>query len=263
MDLFAGGRVIPGKYPTSPGSYILINDGRGVFKESTTAVCADLRSVGMVTDAVFTDVNSDNQPDLIVVGEWMAIKVFVNQNGKLTDASSQYIQFPSTGWWNRIKAEDMDGDGDEDLIIGNSGLNTQFHVSEKEPMSIYYKDFDGNGSMDPVICYYINGVSYPVYSRDDLTEQLPGLRKKFIEYKPYAAATIDDIFSPEQLKNAGMLKAEMMQTVYLENKGGSGFTLRALPLQAQYSPVYGIAAEDLNGDGRKDMLLAGTTHGQE
>ena len=153
-----------------------------------------------------TDLNNDKQPDLIVVGEWMPIKVFINQKGKLTDASSQYIHFASTGWWNRINAADMDGDGDPDLIIGNCGLNTQFHVNEKEPMSIYYKDFDGNGSIDPVLCYYIGGVSYPVNSRDDLTDQLPGLKKKFLEYKPYAVATINDIFPPEQLKGCRSFK---------------------------------------------------------
>jgi len=211
----------------------------------------------MVTDAVFTDLNNDKQPDLIVVGEWMPIKVFINQKGKLTDASSQYIHFGSTGWWNRIDAADMDGDGDTDIIIGNCGLNTQFHVNEKEPMTIYYKDFDGNGSIDPVLCYYIDGVSYPVNSRDDLTDQLPGLKKKFLEYKPYAVATITDIFPPDQLKDAGLLKAETMQTVYLENKGSKGFALHILPLPAQYSPVYGIVTADINADGKKDILLAG------
>jgi len=257
IDLFVGGRVMPGNYPTAPRSYILINDGKGVFKDATSNICGDLQQAGMVTDVVFADLNNDQQPDLIVVGEWMSIKVFVNQKGKLSDASSQYIHFASTGWWNRITAEDMDNDGDLDMIIGNCGLNTQFHVNEKEPMSIYYKDFDGNGSIDPVLCYYIEGISYPANSRDDLTDQLPGLKKKFLEYKPYSVATINDIFLPEQLKDAGLLKAEIMQTVYLENQGSKGFALHTLPLPAQYSPVYGIVTTDINGDGKKDILLTG------
>jgi hypothetical protein len=257
MDLFVGGRVVPGKYPTAPESYVLINDGKGHFTDSTTTVCAALQNVGMVTDALFTDLNNDKQPDLIIVGEWMPIKVFINQKGRFTDASAQYIHFASTGWWNTINADDLDGDGDQDIVIGNCGMNTQFQVSEKEPMTVYYKDFDSNGSIDPVLCYYIDGVSHPIYSRDDLTEQLPGLKKKFIEYKAYAVATINDVFSPEQLKNAGVLKAEIMQTVYLENQGAKGFVLHQLPLPAQYSPVYGIVATDLNSDGNKDILLAG------
>ncbi|HMH33970.1 MAG TPA: hypothetical protein VK543_13115 [Puia sp.] len=114
----------------------------------------------------------------------------------------EYIQFPSSGWWNSILAEDFDGDGDLDLVIGNTGLNTQFKASEKEPLTLYYKDFDNNGSIDPILCYYINGISYPSSSRDDLMDQLPSLKKKFLEYKSYADATIHDIFSAEQLKGA-------------------------------------------------------------
>lgn len=257
IDLFVGGRVVAGKYPTAPHSYILLNDGKGTFTDATINVCSALQQPGMVTDALFTDLNNDKQPDLIVVGEWMPVKVFINQKGKLTDASSTYIHFASTGWWNKINAADMDGDGDMDLIIGNCGLNTQFHVNEKEPMTIYYKDFDGNGSVDPVLCYYINGVSYPANSRDDITEQLPGLKKKFLEYKDYANATINDMFTADQLKDAGILKAETMQTVYLENQGSKGFALHTLPVEAQYAPVYGIATADVNKDGKKDMLLTG------
>jgi len=257
MDLFIGGRVVPGKYPLAPRSYILRNDGKGNFTDVTQSVCAALMQPGMVTDAIWVDINNDKQPDLVVVGEWMPIKIFINNKGILTDESSSYIHFASTGWWNTISAADMDGDGDIDLVIGNCGTNTQFHVNDKEPMTLYYKDFDGNGSIDPVLCYFMNGVSYPAASRDDLTDQVPSLKKKFLEYNQYANATINDIFTPEQLKDAGLLKAETMQTVYLENQGSKGFIQHTLPLPAQYAPVYSILLQDLNNDGKKDILLAG------
>ena len=257
LDLFVGGRVVPGKYPTAPRSYILLNDGKGIFRDVTQKNGAELMQPGMVTDALWMDINNDKQPDLIVVGEWMPIKVFINTKGILLDASAAYIHFASTGWWNRISAADMDGDGDLDVVIGNCGTNTQFHATEKEPMNMYYKDFDGNGSIDPVFCYYIGGVSYPAASRDDLTDQLPGLKKKFLEYKAYATATINDVFTPGQLKDAGVLKAETMETVYLENQGSKGFVKHTLPLPAQYAPIYGIVMEDFDRDGKKDILLAG------
>lgn len=257
MDLFVGGRLMPEKYPSTPESKILLNDGKGNFTDVTATVAPEIQKIGMVTDAIWLDINKDSQPDLIMVGEWMAIKVFINEKGRLTDASPSYIKFASTGWWNKIFAEDFDSDGDKDLIVGNLGLNNQFKASAKEPASIYYKDFDGNGSIDPIFCYYIDGVSYPAASRDDLMDQLPNWNKKFLEYHSYANATIDDLFKPEQLKDANILKAELLSTVYLENNGASGFNIKSLPNEVQYAPIYAITSIDANGDGKKDLILAG------
>jgi hypothetical protein len=256
MDLFIGGRFEPGRYPSSPESKILINAGKGNFRDETVSEAPSLQRIGMVTDAVWMDINKDGKPDLIVVGEWMPIKVFINSNGKLIDESADYIKFPSNGWWNRIYAEDLDGDGDKDLVIGNCGINTQFRCTAKEPMTIYYKDFDNNGSIDPILCYYINGVSFPAASLDDLTDQLPFLKKKFLAYKDYANATIQDLFTSDQLKDAKVLKAEMMESVVLENQGKQ-FLLHKLPIEAQFAPIYGITSLDVNHDGKKDLLLAG------
>ncbi|MEJ7831205.1 MAG: VCBS repeat-containing protein, partial [Segetibacter sp.] len=256
MDLFVGGRVIPGRYPVAPESKILINDGKGNYTDATNTVAPGIKNIGMVTDAVWIDLNQDRFEDLIIVGEWMPVKIFLNNKGKLTDASSTYIKFASTGWWNRIYADDIDGDGDKDLIIGNLGLNAQFKASEKEPLNLYYKDFDNNGSIDPIFCYYINGVSYPAASKDDITDQLPGLKNKFLEYYKYSEATIKDLFTSDQLKDAGVLKAEILKTVYLENTG-KGFKLIPLPVEAQYAPVYAITSLDANRDGKKDLLFAG------
>ncbi|MBS1575494.1 MAG: VCBS repeat-containing protein [Bacteroidetes bacterium] len=256
IDLFIGGRLVPGKYPQIPPSKILLNDGKGNFTDATKIIAPSFDTLGMVTDAAWIDVNNDKKKDLIVTGEWMPIKIFINKNNVLTDASSEYIKFPSAGWWNRLTVADMDNDGDDDIILGNYGLNTQFHLDEKEPMTLTYGDFDKNGSIDPVLCYYIKGTSYPAFSRDDLAEQLPFINKKFLTYSKYSTATLTDIFTPEQLAGSQTLKAEIMETIYLENKGNS-FDLHHLPLQAQYSPVYAITAMDMDGDNIKDLLLTG------
>ena len=257
LDLFVGGRLVPNKYPITPNSYFLINDGKGNFTEKTQNICPEIAQIGMVTDALWLDLNNDKKQDLVIVGEWMPIKIFINSNGKLINKSDEYIHFASTGWWNKISAADMDNDGDLDLVIGNCGLNTQFKVSEKEPMTVHYKDFSDNGSIVPVISYFINGVSYPLASRDDLAEPMPFIKKKFVDYISYSNATLNDIFSEAELKNAKVLKAEIMQTIYLENQGMKGFIAHTLPLEAQYAPVHSILMEDFNQDGKKDILLAG------
>lgn len=255
-DIFIGGRVVPGKYPLSPGSRILFNNGKGDFRDVTAAVCPELLHLGMVTDAAWVALG-DNQKGLVVVGEWMPVNVFVKQKDKLVDASSRYIHFPSTGWWNTILAEDMDNDGDVDLVLGNTGLNTQFKASAGQPLTLCYKDFDNNGTLDPILCYYIRDTAYPAASRDDLMAQIPSFQKKFLEYSLYADATLDAIFSKEQLKDAVILKAENMQTVYLENRAREGFVVKQLPAEAQYAPVYSILSMDVDRDGKKDLVLSG------
>ncbi|MFT4155863.1 VCBS repeat-containing protein [Parafilimonas sp.] len=256
-DIFVGGRVVPGKYPLTPESAVLLNNGKGVFINATNSVASSLQHAGMVTDAAFIDINNDKQPDLVIAGEWMPIKIFINQKGKLTDASEQYIHFASNGWWNKIITADFNNDGYTDMVIGNVGLNTQFKVSADEPMTLMYKDFDNNGSIDPILCYFIQGKSYPAAFRDDLTDQLPYLKKRFTSYSSYADATISDIFSNEELKDAQVLKAQTMQTVLLQNEAGKAFAQKELPIQVQYAPVYAMAATDVNDDGNTDLILAG------
>jgi hypothetical protein len=165
--------LIPGRYPEIPESFILLNDGKGNFSIDKNS---DVRFAGMVTDAVWTDLNSDQQPDLIVVGEWMPVRVFINDKGKLSDRSSDCITEKTEGLWNSILAEDFDRDGDHDFVLGNHGLNSQLKASAEQPASLIYNDFDNNGSVDPIVSYVIIDKSYPYPTRDELTEQLPSFK---------------------------------------------------------------------------------------
>ncbi|MES1182024.1 MAG: FG-GAP-like repeat-containing protein, partial [Flavobacterium sp.] len=256
LDLFVGGRVVPGRYPEAPESFILLNDGKGVFRNATAQVAPSLQHIGMVTDAEWVDINKDGKKDLLVCGEWMTIHLFENNNGKLSEASSKYFKQSLSGWWNRLCLADMDGDGDLDLVAGNWGTNSAIHVNKNEPATLYYNDFDNNGSIEPLICYYIQGKEYPMASRDDITDQMVSLRQKFPTYDSYSEATISEILSPEQLKSANRLYADHFETTYFENRDGV-FIQKPLPVQANFSPVYAISCEDFNHDGKPDILMAG------
>lgn len=258
LDIFVGSRVVPGRYPESPKSLLLINNGKGEFTNASEALQTALDSLGMVTDAAWIDLDNDGWKDLIVCGEWTKIHLLSNKNGKLTDLSDQHFPDALKGWWNRLQLADMDGDGDLDLIAGNWGLNSPIKVSEEQPATMLYNDFDNNGSVDPLICYFIKGKSYPMASRDEMTDQMVSLRQKFPTYAAYANATIENILSPDQLKSAKQLTANYFETTYFENNKGS-FQAKKLPLQANFFPVFAISTGDFNHDGKADILLAGNT----
>jgi hypothetical protein len=255
-DLFIGGRVTPGQYPKVPESYLLVNNGKGQFTTQTDQLAPQLKHIGMVTDAIWLDMNQDKAQDLIVIGEWMPITVFINTQGKLENKTSAYLSESSSGWWNRILAEDFDKDGDLDVVVGNLGLNNQMRVSDQQPAALYYSDFDNNGIIDPVLSYYIEGKNYPAYSRDELGGQMPAIKKRFTKYESYAKATIEDLFTKEQLQAAQKLTASRFHSMYFENTNGK-FTSKELPIQAQFSPVYAIQSLDVNRDGHLDILLGG------
>jgi len=256
-DLFVGGRVIPGRYPETPESYILINDGKGHFTDETANYNPAIKNIGMVTDAAWADMNGDGKPDLVIVGEWMPITIFENQNGKLVDATLKYFDKKYTGWWNCVNVTDLNHDGHPDIIAGNQGLNTQCKVSDSEPAGMYYKDFDANGSVDPILCFYIQHKSYPYVSRDELINQISIMRGRFPDYKSYAEATIDQVFTPEEMNGVNYLSANYLSTAcFISNKQGR-LKAVALPLQAQYAPVFTITAVDYNHDGNNDLLLCG------
>jgi hypothetical protein len=185
LDIFVGTRVVPGRYPESAESLLLMNDGKGTFSKAHAAMQSALASLGMVTDAAWADLDKDGKPDLIVCGEWMKLHCFLNRDGKLVDVSNRHFPDTLKGWWNRLQLADMDGDGDLDLIAGNWGLNSAIKVNRTEPATLFYNDFDNNGSVDPLICYYIQGKSYPMASRDEMTDQMVSLRQRFPTYDSY------------------------------------------------------------------------------
>ncbi|MEZ4775120.1 MAG: VCBS repeat-containing protein [Bacteroidia bacterium] len=261
LDLFAGGRLIPGNYPLPARSYVLENDGKGNFSDITQTLCPALLQPGMVTDALWSDINGDTRPDLVVVGEWMPVRMFIRKETTLEEITGTNGLENSQGWWNVLSAADMDNDGDIDFVAGNYGLNSQIKVSQSEPATIYTKDFDDNGTIDPILCYFLEGKSYPMAWKDDLIGQLPKLKGKFIKYSDYASATISDIFSPEELEGAEVLNARTFATSYIENLGNNQFRLTPLPIQAQVSPVYAITLEDVNADQYPDIILAGNLSG--
>ncbi|NAS10470.1 VCBS repeat-containing protein [Poritiphilus flavus] len=261
QDLFVGARLVPGKYPTSPKSFVLLNNGKGKFTDNTSDWNAGLQTAGMVTDALWTDFDGDQLVDLLVVGEWMKVRLFRNTGSALSEISDQAGMENSEGWWNTITEADLDGDGDLDYVLGNFGHNSQLKANTEEPVSLYVKDFDANGSLDPIMCSYIMGESYPVFSKDDLVGQLNGLKTRYTNYADYADQKITDIFSEEELKDAERYYAKNFATSVLENLGNGQFSLNSLPGSAQFSPVYGIVSEDFNSDGNADLLLAGNFFG--
>ncbi len=223
----------PGRYGFDPLSTLLQNDGRGRFTDVTEKLAPALARIGMVTDAVWTDLTGDGRLDLVVVGEWMPITVMRNADGgKLEKMEVRGLE-KSEGWWNRIVAGDFNRDGRTDFIIGNLGLNTRLRASDTEPVTMYVKDFDKNGFSEQIVSCYMEGTSYPIVLRDDLIKTLPYLKSRYLAYKDYARQTVTDIFSPEDLSGAVLKQARTFATVMARNDGNGAFTLVPLPIEAQ------------------------------
>jgi hypothetical protein len=261
IDLFVGGRSVPGRYGIDPQSVLLKNDGRGHFADVTDKVAPGLSHIGMVTDAVWKDVDGDGRPDLVVVGEWMPITIFHNAgHGKLVKLDVRGLE-KSNGWWNRIVAGDFTGDGRVDFIVGNLGLNTRLQAKPDEPATMYVKDFAHTGFVQQVISYYSNGKAYPLALRDDLLRSLPFLGDRYRNYKDYAQQTVADVFPKKDLDEAVVKNAYTFATSLVRNNGDGTFTIDRLPIEAQIAPVYGILAGDFEGNARTDLLLAGNFDG--
>lgn len=262
IDLFIGGRYVPEAYPLSPKSYILKNDG-GHFTDATSEVFENNGKLGMVTDALWTDFDNDEWVDLIVVGEFMAPKFLKNEKGVLKDVSEETGLKNASGWWNSMAAGDFDKDGDMDYIMGNWGLNSTFKASASEPISIYAKDFDKNGSLDPLITCYRQGEEHLIYARDVLADQITAMKGRFKTYGSYASAPFENMFLKEELEGARTLRVKTLESSYIENLGSGKFKRTPLPLKAQFAPIFGMEVQDFNDDGNLDVLLTGNFYSVE
>ena len=256
LDLFVGGQIIPGSYPVAPRSYLLRNNGKGKFTDITLEICKNLMNPGMVNDAVFTDINQDAKPDLVLAGEWMEIKVFLNENGFLNENKTNGLE-NSPGWWNSVTADDFDLDGDIDLVAGNMGLNNSFNASLENPLHLFYGDFDNNGKMDPIMTYSINGIRTLAFSRDELINQVNSFSSKFPDYNSYAVLEERNILTVLNISECDSLTVTNFQSTVFLNDGKGNFINIPLPVQAQFSPVYSIYSTDINGDKYPDMILGG------
>ncbi|MBO0358588.1 VCBS repeat-containing protein [Hymenobacter sp. BT186] len=252
LDVFVGGRVIPGKYPLAPPSHLLLNDGKGKF----TATEVPFAQAGMVTDAQWVDLNKDGRQDLVLCGEMMPLTVWINTKQGFQDQTTTYFPTPQKGFWFSLHVADVNADGQPDLVAGNLGLNTQIRATRQEPAELYYADFDNNGSIDPFLNFYVQGKSYPFVSRDELNEEIYPMRRRFTSYKAYADAGMTDIFPAEELAKAGKLEVNELRTMLYLNQGGK-FVAAELPTEAQFSVVSQITSGDYNHDGHPDLLLLG------
>jgi len=262
IDLFVGGRVVPGRYPESPTSYLLENRN-GHFVDVTQKVAPSIKNIGMVSSAVWTDYNNDSHLDLVLVGEFMPITVFKGDGNKLENETEQASLSETTGLWNSIVAKDFDNDGDIDFVVGNIGLNSALKGTVRHPLKLDYADFDGNGFVDPIFSVYEEGEYYPLASLDELTKQLPHLKKQMLRYRSFAKSTTKDILGFLKADGHTTLESKVMQSSIVQNNGDDGFSVFPLSIKAQFAPVYGILAEDINFDGLLDLVLVGNAFNTE
>lgn len=261
MDLFVGGRHTPQQYPNPSSGMLLINDN-GQLSNNTEQLSPELLNIGMITDAIWSDYDNDQDLDLMIVGEWMPITIFENNNGNLTKVEKENFT-SSYGWWFSIEQGDFDNDGDLDYIAGNLGLNYKYKTSSDKPFDVYYNDFDANGNADIVLGYYNKEKHYPLRGFSCSSEQIPALKKKIVKYDAFASMELKDVYGEEKLKNSLHYSADTFASVYIENLGNGQFKITDLPNVAQLSNLNDMLVRDFNGDGALDVLAIGNLYVSE
>jgi hypothetical protein len=258
IDLFVGERSKIDRYGDKCSGYFLINDGKGMFKEMTSSIAPELKNIGLVTDAIFTDLDGDKKEDLVVVGEFMGVSIFKNQEGKFKKIN---LSFPNHGWWNVLEVVDIENDGDKDIIIGNHGMNSRFKAEKEFPISMYFNDFDENGFGEGILTKkFHDGKDFPYSLRHTLMARIPSLKKKYPNFESFKTASITDIFAKEKLETSLKSHVDELHSVIIENKGNLKFEIKNLPDEVQFSPIYAIAKCDINNDGFQDLIMGGNLY---
>jgi hypothetical protein len=259
LDLFIGSRSVPNKYGVPARSFLFENDGKGKFTDVTRSNAPDLMKLGMVTDAKLVNVIGDESDELVVVGEWMNPLVFENKQGILSKSTTNLSD--KSGWWYALETADVDGDGDQDLIIGNRGENFYLPGSADKPVKLWVSDFDKNGTVEKLITQQIDGKDMPVTMKKELTDQLVSLKKQNLKHTEFAKKSIHDLFSTAVLEKTYMVEGNYFKSAVALNDGNGNFTLKPLPQAVQFSSVSDIYCADLNDDGHPDLVLGGNDSG--
>jgi len=261
LDLFVGGRVVSRRYGLIPKSHLLQNDGRGRFLDVTREKGPALSEAGMVSSAAWVDYDRDGKLDLVVVGEWMPVRVFRQEGGHFVDRTGEAGLAGSDGWWNSVTVADLHGTGQPDLVLGNLGRNSYVRASRAEPARLYITDIARDSSLEQILTFYKHGVSYPLAGRDELSRLIPELRSRYPTYASFGATDIRGILSREQLEQAQVREAYVLASSVALNDGNGTFELRPLPVEAQFAPIYSSLPGDFDGDGNTDLVVAGNFFG--
>jgi enediyne biosynthesis protein E4 len=255
LDLFVGGRCVPGRYPETPPSILLRNDG-GLFTHATQDLAPELMAAGLVTSALWTDANGDGWVDLLVACEWGPIRLFQNENGRLRETTKESGLAQITGLWSSLAAGDFDGDGDLDYVAGNLGLNTRYEASPHRPVTLFWGDFENRGQVDLLEGIYEGDRLFPMRGKTTLAETLPSLMERIGTFAEFGRTTVPDLLGTTLLKSAHRLEAGRLESGIFQNDGTGWFEFKALPRLAQIAPVFGLTIEDFDGDGLLDLFLA-------